>query len=105
MMEELIIGFDDLELKTQSLKKKSVLFPDVYLEEDGGVVWATTIANFEHKGITYKRYHFKNYVPSESVIGNFKAYKQKVKELVQEISKQAEETIKNGSPLSGDVVV
>lgn len=85
-MNKKILSDNEIFLKRISeLKKKSSIYPDLYLEYDKDKIWLSTLVVFERCGKKYSRHH---------VVSMFRNSPNDEKELAEKLAEDANRTVK-----------
>ncbi len=62
MVTEILHNADLFTQQAKCLKENAPMFPKIYFEEKGGVIWATTMVKFYYNNVEYKRHHVESIV-------------------------------------------
>lgn len=96
MLKEILNKVEVFNSHIAYLKIVSPVFPDIYYEEKGGCIWATTIVEYDYNGVRYRRHHVESIIPTKSVNKEW---------LTRKIINSAEMCLKMAVPCRYDDVV
>ena len=96
MLTEILHSVTLFKSQIADLKSKSPTYPNIYFEEKGGCLWVSTIVEFKHKDVRYKRHHVESIHPTKTCTINH---------LYNRLIDAAEMCIKFGLPCKFDEII
>ena len=96
MIAKILHDVECFNAQIDNLRDKSPFYPEVFLEEKGNVVWATTMVKFVYNGVEYKRHHVESIVITPT---------SPIEKLINMIKNNAELCIEYAIPYQKDEII